>query len=277
VPPTEPLRVATANSASGRDQLTGQPARTWAAAVAELDVDVLAVQEVDHLLERSGRADQTAEINAACARGGPAWSARFAPAVTGTPGSSRTMRPASATTAGEPSYGVALLSRHPVREWHELRLAPSRVRLPVLLPPAAPRRFLWAPDEQRVALAAEVAAPGGDVTVVCTHLSFAPLRAVAQLREIVRWTRALPRPLVLLGDLNLPGRVPARLTGWSPVLRAPTYPAWRPRVQLDHVLVDAGTGDVRVVEATTLPVGGSDHRALRAELAVGSAVDRPHQ
>ncbi|GAA5143762.1 hypothetical protein GCM10023340_09960 [Nocardioides marinquilinus] len=148
------LRVATANAASGRDArgAPGHPA--WVAAAAALDVDVLGVQEVDHLLPRSGGADQTEVLRAAL---GPGWTARFAAAVHGTPGSAATFRPAARTVADEPSYGIALLTRLPVRSWHELRLEGSRVRLPVPLPPGAGRRVLWAPDEPRVALAAVVA------------------------------------------------------------------------------------------------------------------------
>jgi len=266
----QPLRVATANSAGGRDHtgLMGAPPWTrWAGAAAELEIDVLAVQEVDHLLPRSGQTDQTLVLAAALAGQASPWASRFAAAVHGTPGSRATFGPASATRADEPSYGVALLSRHPVRRWAELRLDPSRLRLPVPLPPGTGQRVLWVPDEPRVALAAIVAAPGGDVCVVTTHLSFSPLRARAQLRQVVRWCRDLPRPLVLMGDLNLPARLATGATGWEPALRAPTYPAARPRVQLDHVLLD---GDLMVLTARTASVADSDHLALTANLVAGT-------
>lgn len=253
------MRVATANAASGRD-VTGRPAfERWGQAAAGLDVDVLAVQEVDHLLERSGRTDQVAALARAMGEG---WQGRFAAAVHGTPGSLETMRPATGTLADEPSYGVGLLSRHPVREWRELRMAPSRVHLPFPLPPGAGKRVLWVPDEQRVALAAVVDAPEGPVTVVCTHLSFSPPRATGQLRELVAWASDLPRPLVLLGDLNLPGWWPERVSGWRSAGAAPTFPAAHPRVQLDHVLLD---GDLTSEGAEAVRVAG-DHLALRAVL-----------
>lgn len=256
--------VATANAASGLDRRTGRvDIAGWAEAVAGLDADVLAVQEVDHLLPRTGRTDQTAVVAGRVGGAG-----RFAAAVHGEPGSRRTMRPALATRPEEPSYGVALVTRRPVLAWHELRMAPSRAVLPVPLPPGAPRRLLVVPDEQRVALAAVVEVGAGRVTALSTHLSFAPWHAARQLRELVRWARDLPRPLLLLGDLNLPGRLPGRLTGWHEAVREATYPATTPRAQLDHVLLDPGVTGARFVGAATACLAGADHRAVRAELSL---------
>jgi len=241
--------------------------------VAGLDADVVAVKEVDHLLPRTGGVDQTAVIAAACAGTGPPWQYRFAAAVHGTPGHPQTFRSAAATHEDEPSYGIALLTRWDVEGWSELRLAPGRARLPVPLPGQqrnaagrSSRRVLWAPDEQRVALAGVVSTPQGPLSVVCTHLSFSPPLAVRQLRRVVAWTAALPRPLVLLGDLNLPGPVAASLTGWRRLVRGATYPAARPRLQLDHALAD---GDVGVLAARTATIGGSDHRAPVVDVRLG--------
>jgi endonuclease/exonuclease/phosphatase family metal-dependent hydrolase len=72
---------------------------------------------------------------------------------------------------------------------------------------------------------------------------------------------------VLLGDLNMPGGLPGWLSGWSVLARAATYPAWAPRVQLDHVLGSGALPAVTAVETPELRV--SDHRALVLEL--GSA------
>jgi endonuclease/exonuclease/phosphatase family metal-dependent hydrolase len=265
--PRTTLRLASVNAAAGLDR------RTWtvsveglARAVADLDADVVALQEVDHLLPRTGAVDQAALVAAACAGSGAPWRHRFAAAVHGTPGDPGTFRSAAATRLGEPSYGVALLTRWEVTDWHELRMPPGRARLPVPLPPGSPQRVLWAPDEQRVAVAAVLATPVGRLSVVCTHLSFSPLHAVRQLRRLAAWSALLPRPVVLLGDLNLPGTLPARLTGWRPLVRAATYPAPRPRLQLDHVLAD---GDLEVAAARVVTVGGSDHRAPVVDVATG--------
>lgn len=251
-------RVATVNIASGRDRRTFQPAFDRVSAdVGSLAVDLLAVQEVDDRLPRSGEMDQTAALAHALRAGGPAWHWRFCAAVHGTPGRRTTMRPADGTTPHDPGYGVALFSRHPVVAWHVLRMAPARRVVPV-------------PDEQRVALAGVVRTPSGDVTAVTTHLSFVPMRAADQLRELVAWTATLPRPLVLLGDLNLPAVIAHRLTGWSPAVRAATYPASpRPALQLDHIQTVAGADELVVRAGGALLVGRSDHRALRAELVIG--------
>jgi endonuclease/exonuclease/phosphatase family metal-dependent hydrolase len=91
-------------------------------------------------------------------------------------------------------------------------------------------------------VAAVVDAPGGAVTVVSAHLSFAPMVSVRQLRALRRWVRALPGPVLVAGDLNLPGGLPARLTGWTPLASGATYPAPAPRIQLDHLLLAQADG-----------------------------------
>lgn len=260
------MRLVTLNIASGRGADGTVDLGPLAAAVARLDADVLALQEVDRLLPRSGLTDQAALLGEACRGDGPAWDVRFAAALHGTPGPRGDARPAHATTDGAPSYGVALLSRYPVLDVRELRLAPARGRRPIPLPPGTRPPVWFLADEQRVALATTLQTPAGPLTVVTTHLSFAPGRAAVQLRRVRAWTRGLPRPLVLMGDLNLPGALPRRLTGWSSLVRTATFPAERPRVQLDHALAD---GPVEVLAGAAVQVGGSDHRALVVDVRLG--------
>jgi endonuclease/exonuclease/phosphatase family metal-dependent hydrolase len=255
-----PLRLGTFNLLSGRSLLDGRadPERLRAA-VASLDVDVLALQEVDRHQPRSGGVDQAAL--AAAVMG--ADYLRFVDTVHGTPG----VDGWSPTREGPeppdgPSYGVALVSRLPVESWHVLRLGSARGRYP-LLAPTRPPSFMWLPDEPRVALAGVLAEPR--MTVVCTHLSFVPMVNVRQLRRLVAWAGALPAPRVLLGDLNLPGRLPGRITGWTSVLSSPTFPAPAPRVQLDHVLL-SGLPDGSRASARTQALPISDHRAVVAHL-----------
>jgi endonuclease/exonuclease/phosphatase family metal-dependent hydrolase len=52
--------------------------------------------------------------------------------------------------------------------------------------------------------------------------------------------------------------------GWRDLARAPTYPAHRPLVQLDHVLA-AGLGPDAVHAAATPAIPVSDHRPLVVE------------
>jgi endonuclease/exonuclease/phosphatase family metal-dependent hydrolase len=264
------VRLVSANAASGRDRGRHDFA-AWARRAAALDADVYAVQEVDHRLPRSGAEDQAAALAEACRRPGETWSHHFTAAILGTPGSRDTFRPATATALGEHegAYGVALVTRFPVVRTHELRMEGSRVSIPMPLPPGAEHRVLWVPDEPRAALAAELTTPSGPLTVVCTHLSFEPIRAGRQLRELTGWAGALPGPVVLLGDLNMPPGVAAMLSRWTPLARHPTYPASNPRVQLDHALAGPGSG-VRVTSSRAEVVGASDHRALVVDVRLAA-------
>lgn len=247
------MRLASFNLLSGRS-LDGlvDPARLTAS-IAQLDVDVLAVQEIDRHQARSGGTDQPSLVSAALG----AVAGRFVATVDGTPGEGG-WAPSRLLSEG-PQYGIGLFSRLPVAEWHVLRLRPAPGRYPIPLP-SRPPSVLWLPDEPRAAVAAVLDEPR--ITVVCTHLSFVPGVNVMQLRTVRDWVRQLPAPRVLLGDLNVPARLARRLTGFTPLVSAPTFPSPGPRMQLDHALASglpAGSraeGQVR----EQLPV--SDHRAL---------------
>ncbi|MFI2487190.1 endonuclease/exonuclease/phosphatase family protein [Promicromonospora kroppenstedtii] len=283
------MRIATFNVQHGLGPDGRVDNDRLAQAVAALDADVVGLQEVDRGQARSGGADQAA----LCAAAMGAVDHRFRPALAGPfryPGVRRRAR--RADRPGAPGYGVALLSRFPVLSWHS-----------VLLPPATP--WVWGrvqlgTDEPRVALAARVDAPSGPVTVVCTHLSVYRFSAVGRAAGMVRravgyrlgapgerqaehqvdYLRrrlvGLPRPLVLLGDFNLRGSVPADRTGWRPLGIGDTFPRHDPRFQIDHVLLDDDAG-ARADAAAGAPVpaavgrvvdtGVSDHRALVVDVA----------
>jgi endonuclease/exonuclease/phosphatase family metal-dependent hydrolase len=283
------LRLVSFNACSGRSMTDGvaDPAR-FAQAVGATGADVVALQEIDRFQPRSGRVDQSAL--AADALGG---THRYLGLVHGTPGEDGWSAaphdhpadghpaddhpaddrraddrpadfPAGAASANgtSPTYGVALVTTRPVRSWHVLRLAPARGRYPVPVP-SRPPRLLWIPDEPRAAIAAVLDEPR--MTVVCTHLSFVPGVNVRQLRRLRSWLADLPGPHVVLGDLNLPGRLPARLTGWTPLVTGPTFPAPGPRVQLDHVLA-AGLPAGARVRGRVERLAVSDHCAAVADL-----------
>ena len=277
------MRIATFNIQNGRGPDGRVDNERLADAVATLDADVVGLQEVDRRQARSGRADQAR----LCAEAMAALDHRFLPALAGPfryPGVRRRARRTERTRT--PGYGIALLSRFPVLSWHT-----------VLLPPATP--WVWGrvqlgTDEPRVALAAQIDAPSGPLTVVCTHLSgyqfpsatwssetvrrLAGYRrggsgerhAVHQVDHLSRRLVGLSRPLILLGDFNLRGSVPADRTGWRPLAVGDTFPRHDPRFQIDHILWDGGASDdgtdpgrrINAVEGRAVDTGVSDHRAL---------------
>ncbi|MFI9484976.1 endonuclease/exonuclease/phosphatase family protein [Promicromonospora sp. NPDC052451] len=277
------VRVATFNVQHGLGPDGRVDNHRLADAVAALDADVVALQEVDRRQARSGGVDQAR----LCATTAGAVDHRFLPALTGPfryPGVRRRAR--AAEPPETPGYGVALLSRFPVRHWRVL-----------LLPPATP--WVWGrvqlgADEPRVALAAQVDAPSGPLTVVCTHLSVYRFPTVTwagglarraagyrpgspgerhadrQLARLRQWLTALSRPLVVLGDFNLRAPAPADLTGWRSLATADTFPRHDPRFQIDHILLDEAPGESRVrpVAGRAVDTGVSDHRALVADLDV---------
>jgi endonuclease/exonuclease/phosphatase family metal-dependent hydrolase len=256
------LRLGSFNLLSGRSLSDGSIVRQRLVdAVTELDADILAVQEVDRLQPRSGGLDQAACI----AETMGAVSSRFVATVEGTPGEPGWTAAdwAPAVPRPElPGYGVALISRLPVVEWHVLPLRPARGRFPLVIP-TSPPRFLWLPDEPRAAVAAVLEHPR--MTIACTHLSFSPTANVRQLLSVRRWLSNLPSPRVLMGDLNLPGAAVRRITGWTPLVSAPTFPSPAPRIQLDHVLAaELPNGSRACGRVRRMPI--SDHRAVLVEL-----------
>jgi endonuclease/exonuclease/phosphatase family metal-dependent hydrolase len=252
------VRLATWNVLNGTGLSDGRvDAGRLRVAAASLGADVLGLQEVDRGQERSGGIDLVAEV----ARGTGAADWRFVPSLYGTPGGQWQAADGPDQGAGR-AYGVGLVSQHPVRSWHELRLGAARVRSPIVLPGS--RRVMWLQDEPRVAVAAVVEGPFGTMTVAATHLSFVPGWNVAQLRRVTRWLADLPRPHVLLGDLNMPPAVVRTLSPWTLLARTATYPSPEPKVQLDHVLGRGTLPPVRRAWTPVVPV--SDHRPLVVEL-----------
>jgi endonuclease/exonuclease/phosphatase family metal-dependent hydrolase len=255
------VRVATFNILHGLSLTDGRvDVSRLTAAVRVLDVDVLAMQEVDRNQPRSLGADLTAV--AAEAMGATAY--RFAPALIGTPGA--TWRAATDNdSAGSPGYGIALLSRHRVSDWQVTPLPGSPLPAPIPSGGRIPVRLVR--DERRVALGTTVQTPDGQVRVVTTHLTYLPAWNLYQLRRLRQALGSDADPLLLLGDLNMGPSAAAAATGLRSLATRPTYPAYAPRRQLDHILV-RGLEAHTPAEAIPLPL--SDHQALTLDVCFSS-------
>jgi endonuclease/exonuclease/phosphatase family metal-dependent hydrolase len=248
------LRLMTYNVRSCTVASCGGSVERVAAVIASLSPDVVALQEVEAGAHRSGLRDQAQELAALLG-----WRAHFQPAMRGNGGG---------------AFGNALLTRLP------LRLVASGL-LPQLQ--AGPPVGLKAVREPRGAAWYGVAVDGAEVQVVVTHLGLTRRERLVQLDALLgpAWMGD-PRfvgPRLLCGDLNCrPGSpehrrleevlVDAALVS-PPLLGSATFPALRPLVRLDHVLVSP---DLRVCR-TEVPRRrelrrASDHLPLIVELEV---------
>lgn len=257
-----PMRIATFNILGGRSPADDRVnIERFAGAIAQLDADVLALQEVDRNQPRSEHADLTT----AAAEAMGATEHRFVAALSGERGD--TWVAADGEEQPEAAaYGIALLTRYPVLAWQVTRLPALPTRVPMLF--RGHRRPVWVTDEARVAVAAVVDTPRARMTVAGTHLSFIPGWNGRQLRLLMRSMATRPRPLVLMGDLNMGPRRAARLTGMRPLATDATFPAGGPDRQLDHVLLDGELPPVRF-QAVQLPL--SDHLAVIVDFADAEA------
>lgn len=224
------MRIVTFNVQHARTPTGAVDTAAMARYCAGLGADVLALQEVDVGLRRSRRANQAAAVARSTgldvAFGAARWVGLWG------------------------RYGNALLARGV----HDVKV----VRLP---------RQGWR-RERRAALLASVDAAGGRVSVAATHLSTDSSEAAVQLDALAAALRARPGPWLLVGDLNLrPDRAVPALARHGLSLAdpsAPTYPAHRPFLRIDHVAADGlALGAVQVLDAA--PV--SDHRPLLVEAA----------
>jgi len=254
---------------------TGPSQATLAAAVRQLETEVIAVQEVDYKLPRSDMRNQVLDI--ATAIGAKDWA--FAPSIVGTPGEKwRKLTSAdlrivtSVSDVLDGSYGIAIASTIPVIKWHRLELGNSVVGMPLVVPTESetsskPKiRAIYVHDEPRLALGATLA---NGWTVINTHLSFVPGVNLFQLKKLKRWALKIARetntkPLIL-GDLNLPKNLPIAASDWKSLIKQNTYPSWGAKIQFDYLLTHGAFAD-QVKDLGTIATGISDHLPLRAEI-----------
>jgi endonuclease/exonuclease/phosphatase family metal-dependent hydrolase len=253
------MRVATFNILNGRSPSDDRvDLDRFSAAIESIDADVLALQEVDRHQDRSAGADFT--TLAAEAMG--ATEHRFVAALTGSPAT--WMAAVGDEQPDAAAYGVALLSRFPVRSWQVIRLAPAPIKVPMFF--HGRRRPEMIRDEPRVAVVAAVDSPLGPVTVATTHLTFIGWWNRRQLTTVRRSLEECTEPVVLTGDLNMGPSRAQRVSGLRSLVTGLTFPADAPREQLDHILASEELRP-RVVEGRAQALALSDHQSLSVDLA----------
>jgi len=243
VVPPRTVRVLVYNMHAGKDAAGADNLARVAALVRHTGADLVLLQEVDRRTRRSGGVDQPAVLKRLTGH-----HVAFGKTLD--------------YQGGE--YGIAVLSRWPI-------VSDTLVRLPVV--PAQARA--GGSYEPRGALRVTVAAPGGVIAVINTHLD--PSRED-------RWRRQEIRTVAALADTTRAGGAPAVLVGgdfnatpeslvqenarraglrdaWAACGRGDgrTYPADSAVKRIDYLYL---TGGASCTEARVLRSDASDHRPL---------------
>ena len=247
-------------------------------AVMAIGADVMAIQEVDEKLERSGTISQTRLI--AEAMGTQHWG--FAAGVIGTPGVDwRALDPADTQILTQDTddtqtgfelvggYGIGIVSKIAVTAWDRLDLKKSPFGIPLMVP--QPRKngkpgatLIYVADEPRAALAATLE---NGWTVINTHLSFVPGYNLRQLGKIKKWATQLSikysTQVLITGDLNLPKGIGAMASAWDSLNTHNTYPSWGAKIQFDYIL---GKSVNNFEPQPTVITGISDHLPISVKI-----------
>lgn len=119
---------------------------------------------------------------------------------------------------------------------------------------------------------------GADLIVVVVHLSLGPQSRARQLNFIADLIWASPHA-VLMGDFNCALDSPEmtqllRRTGLTPAhgTPPPTFPSWRPRRAIDHILVSE---KMEIESVYTVPHAVSDHLPIAAEVRLPAPLRLP--
>ena len=268
------LSIANFNMHCGMDGW-GRPF-DYVAAIAALSADVIVLEES---WTTEGSAESEAEESAR---------ALGYQVVTHTIGSGRRIRPqpdAGASWVARPAWSAnnrALYleglrpfpeSVHALGRWQQAE--PGTFGIAVLVRPdlpiertrLVPMSVLRADRVERAALVVDLTVEGQPISVIGTHMSHLHFGSHRNWAELRRALRTAARPdAVLVGDMNTWGPlVRIFMPGWRRAVIGRTWPAWRPHSQIDHILV---RGAFRAVSGAVLPNAGSDHRPVRAEVAL---------
>jgi endonuclease/exonuclease/phosphatase family metal-dependent hydrolase len=197
--------------------------------IAAEEPDLVALQEIDHRVERTGGIDQAAEY-----------------------GALTDMEPlfGGFMEYQEGEYGMALLSRLPILDWTNHRLPPGE----------EPRSALTA----RVLLPGS----GREVVIAGIHLYRTEEERLAQARTLMEVLQGEEGLAILAGDFNsTPGSPVMELLGeeWEVTAKEGssfTFPADGPEREIDFILVRP-KGAIRVLEHRVLGEEvASDHRPI---------------
>jgi len=241
------------------------------AQIAQLRTDVIALQEVDYFLERSGSHNQVGKI--AAMMGAAHWA--FAPSLMGSPdddwrhlNNSDLKVVTDKSEVALPGYGIGIVSKIPVISWHRLDFKGSPVGVLMAFPVDGKMKRVYVRDHPRSAVAAIL---DNGWLVINTHLSFVPFFNLAQLIKIKRWANSLgvsdQSKILIVGDMNIPFAFFVGGFKWRSLAAQRTFPSWYPKLQLDFILSQKlRRDDVRHLQYPHL--GISDHLALQIEVDV---------
>ena len=241
-----PMRVLVYNIHAGRDAKGVDNLERVAAIVKETGAHVVLLQEVDRGTARSDRVDQIARLAALTE-----------------------MKFAFGSTLDYQGgkYGIAVLSR-----WNIV----GDTLIPLPIDP--PQARAGGSYEPRGALRVTLAAPGGAITIVNTHIDASRTdyyrRQEAMAVANIATAAVRPGGLVLVGgDMNAEPETAVigimRSAGWRDLWKkcgrgdGLTFPADRPVKRIDYLFARDGVG---CVGARVLSADASDHRAVLFEL-----------
>lgn len=269
--------------AAGASRALEETAKT----LRELDPDIVCLQEVDKGQRRSGYIPQ-AEFMAQ-ALGMPYW--RMAACWAGAAFMTFHRRPVHANITREDGYGIALMSRWPVKSWHFKRLGKSRARiqwrngtwpgfsrgllagLRTLMQAIPGAKLVF--GQMRVLQATRILTPFGTVAVGNTHLETHRGVAQSQLRRAWRSVFNLSNDCcILVGDYNLREDTSTTALKLLNETMQPevhgliaSYPADKAWIPLDQLLARGWTF---AAEPRTIRMPISDHLAVVYDLKPSS-------
>ncbi|MEI8066778.1 MAG: endonuclease/exonuclease/phosphatase family protein [Actinomycetes bacterium] len=262
------MRISTWNILHGRLLNLDNPhseAAALSSCLAQLDPDILALQEVDHYYPRSGNIHQTQL--AASALGANYWA--FAPAffIYGDggdhqrepSGSSDIITSVNPTDRG--GYGISIVSKIPVTKWERLELTQAKFGKIMNISEGTKSKRFYAKDHHRVALAAHCEG----FIAINLHLSFVWPFNYLQFLQVKRWANQLQRDtgknVLIMGDFNLSQGVVGRK--WKSLFNGLTFPIWEPDRQIDYILTSS---KIQVQKETLTAFDTSDHLAVSVEV-----------